>query len=202
MKLYFSRGACSLAPHIVLTESGLKFSAVPVSLETLDFAGGNLAKINPKGYVPVLELDNGEILTEVAVICQYIADQVPEKNLIPKAGTFERYKCQEWLNYIATEIHKGYAPIWDSRSSDETKKNAIGDLGPKFDFLAARLEKNEFLMGTKFSVADAYLYTILNWSKFLKMDMTKWPALMSYVEKMKGRPTTMETLKSETSLSR
>ena len=197
MKLYFSPGACSLAPHIVLTESGLKFSLERVDLATGQFKGGDYSKINPKGYVPTLELDNGEILTEAAVIIQFIADLAPTTNLIPKQGTMERYRCQEWLNYIATEVHKGFGPLWDDTTPASVVTATKQNLENKFDFLSHNLEGKAYLMGQQFTVADAYLFTILNWSFFLKLDLSRLSTLTDYISRIKARPATIETLKSE-----
>ncbi len=196
MKLYYSPGACSMAPHIVLNESGVKFEIEQVDLKTHKFKEGDYYKKNPKGAVPALELDNGELLTEGAVIMQYIADLRPEAKLVPKAG-MERYRCQEWLNFVATEIHKGFSPLWDPQTPDAFKTMAIESLHKKFDFLANHFKNNQFLMGTQFTAPDAYLYTVLNWTKMLKLDLTKWPALMGFMERVKSRPATMTTLKSE-----
>jgi glutathione S-transferase len=198
MKLFYSPGACSRAPHIVLNELGLKFELDPVNLKTKHFKGGDFFKVNPKGSVPVLQLDNGQILTEGVAIMQYLADQKPEMNLVPKAGTFERYRCQEWLNYISTEIHKGFAPLWNEKTPEEYKKMVIEKLHKQFDFLTTHFKSgNQFLMGAQYTIADAYLFTVLGWAQMVKIDMSKWPELMGYWERVGTRPATVTTLNTE-----
>lgn len=198
MKLYYAQGACSLAPHIVLQESGLQFQLEPVSLQTKKTRGGaDYAKINPKGAVPALELDNGQVLTEGAVIMQYVADQKPEKKLIPAAGTLERYRAQEWLNFIATEVHKGFAPLWSDTTPAETKAQAKTTLGKKFDYLSERLKGQDYLMGTQMTAPDAYLFTVLNWTSMLSFDMATWPTLLGFMERMRGRPAVQAAMKAE-----
>lgn len=197
MKLYYSPGACSMAPHIVLNESELNFSIERVDLKTKQTKDGDFRKINPKGAVPVLELDNGQILTEGAVIMQYIADQKPKANLIPAAGTFERYRCQEWLNYIATEIHKGFGPLWNDKIPEEVKSQGRERLTKQFDFVSSRLNQAHFLMQTHYTIADSYLFTLLRWCKAVGIDLSQWPTLMGHHERVKSRPATMKTLKAE-----
>ena len=197
MKLYYFRGACSLSPHIILKESGLPFELVKVDTETGLAGGRKFIEINPKDYVPVLELDNGEVLTEGAVIVQYIADLVPEKNLIPKVGTKERYRCQEWLNYIGAEIHKGFGPLFMDEIPDDFEEVMKNRLRGRIDFAETHLSKNEYLMGSQFSVADAYLFTVMSWCTFMKIDTSKWPATMAYVDKIKKRPATIAALADE-----
>lgn len=205
MKLYFSPGACSLAPHIVLEEAGAQFQLIKVDLKnkTLE-SGENFLKINPKGQVPTLQMQDGQILTENAIINQYIADQFPQKNLLPKAGTMERYRADEWLNYIATEIHKGMGILFavDRLVQNETGKkefrdNSIAGLGKKFDYLSEKIQNNQFLMGSQFTAPDAYLFTVLNWHGWLKVEMTKWPTLMGYMERVKSRPAVQKAMKNE-----
>ena len=191
MKLFFSPGACSLAPHIALQESGLKYQAEKVEMSTKSWSGGDYKQINPKGSVPCLQLDNGEVLM------QYIADQKPEAGLIPKAGSWERYRCQEWLNYIATEVHKGFAPLWAPTTPAEYKTTVIENLKKKFDFLSNHFKANQFLMGSHFTVADGYLLTVLNWTKPLKIDMSAYPNLLSFMERVQTRPAVAATLKAE-----
>ena len=192
MKLYISPGACSLASHIVLQESGLQFTT-----ETVNWESDQIKKITPKGYVPALEMDNGEVLTEGAAILQYIADKAPAMHLIPAAGTLERYRAQEWLNYISTEVHKGFSPLFNDKSTAEVKAAATEELQKKFDFLSTNLKGKSFLMGNQFTVCDAYLFTVLNWTHFLKIDLTKWPVLMGFMETVKNRPGAMAALKAE-----
>jgi len=197
MKLFYTPGACSLAPHIVLQELGIKFDTEQVDLKTKKTkSGGDFTKVNPKGSVPTLQLDNGEILTEGAVIMQYLADQKPDAHLIPKVGSFDRYRCQEWLNYIATELHKGFAPLWNDKTPEETRTLAKERLAKGFDYLSEKLKNKGFLM-SDYTVADAYLFTILSWAPIVKIDLAKWPTLLGYVEKVKSRPGTMTALKAE-----
>lgn len=198
MKLYFSPGACSMASHLVLNELGLKWETESVSLkEHKTKTGADFYKINPKGYVPALSLDNGQTLTEGAVILQYLADQKPESQLIPKTGTFERYRCQEWLNFVSTEVHKNFSPFFGENMPEQTRMTLKSTLAKRFEYLANHLKTNPFLMGSQYTVADAYLFTILSWSPHLKIDLTPYPALMGYVERIKSRPATMATLKEE-----
>jgi glutathione S-transferase len=197
MKLFFSPGACSMSVHIALQETGIGYDTAPVDLKTHKWSGGDYFKINPKGYVPALQLDNGEILTEVAVVLQYVADQKPEARLIPQAGTLERYRCQEWLNFISAEIHKGFGPLWDPSSLAAVKEGAINKLNKKFEILAKHLATRDYLMGQQYTVADSYLFTILNWSNFLNVDLTAFPPLLGFMERVKTRPATFAVMKTE-----
>ncbi|MDB5036842.1 MAG: glutathione S-transferase [Bacteriovoracaceae bacterium] len=187
-----------MSPHLVLHELGIKFEAESVNLKTKQTASGKDFKaINPKGSVPTLLLDNKEVLTEGAVIVQYLADQKPEANLIPKAGTFERYRVQEWLNYIATELHKNFSPLFYDTTPAETKVAAREKLAARFDYVSNELNGKTYLMGNNYSVADAYMFTVLSWSAHVKVDLTKWPTILGYLEKIKSRPATLATLKAE-----
>lgn len=197
MKLYFSPGACSLASHLILHELGIKFETVQVNLREHKWSGGDFYKINPKGSVPTLQLDNGQILTEGPVILQYLADQKPEAQLIPLAGNFERYRCQEWLNFITSELHKGFSPLFDSQTPEDAKLKSRETLIKKLSFVSSHLATNDFLMGHRYSVADAYLFTILNWTKMVKMDLTTLPPLLGFMERVKTRPATSATMKAE-----
>lgn len=204
MKLFYSPGACSLSPHIVMNELGLKHEAIKVDLGSKKMPGGDFSQINPKGYVPALQLDNGEMLTEGTAIVQYLADQKPEAKLIPKAGTWERYRAIEWLNFIATEIHKPMGAMFgvgkmlqDKKAQEDMKAGIKQNLTKRFEYLADHFKKNAFLMGNEFSVADAYLFTVLGWTKPLQIDLTKWPALMGYVEKIQNRPAVAKTIAAE-----
>ena len=166
MKLYYSPGACSLSPHIVLREAGLKFDPVLASTKTHKLQDGtDFYTINPKGYVPVLELDNGERLTEGPAIVQYLADQVPDKKLAPANGTFARARLQEWLNFTTSEIHKTYSPLFNPAVPEEYKTMARAKLVDRYRWVDAQLEGKSFLLGDAFSVADAYLFTVTNWAK-------------------------------------
>lgn len=197
MKLFYSSGSCSMSPHIALLESGLKFELEKVDLATKRTPTGDFNKVNPKGYVPALLLDNGQLLTEGAVIVQYIADQKPEMNLLPKTGTFERYRAQEWLNFVATEVHKGFSPLFNKDIPELMAKTVRDKLTKRFDFLAEHFTKNNFLMGTQYSVADGYLFTVMSWSDNLKFDLTKWPVLLGFMERVKIRPATQTAMKTE-----
>ncbi len=197
MKLYYSPGACSLASHIALFGAGVKFEAEQVDTKAKKTKSGkDFSKINSKGYVPCLETKEG-VLTEGCAILQYIADQAPEKNLLPKNGTWERYRAQEWLNFIATEIHKNFSPLWNKDLPEATKKAAIERLTARVQWLAGQIKPGQYLLGSQFSVCDAYLFTVLNWSRSVKFDLTQWPALMGYLEKVTNLPATQSALKAE-----
>jgi glutathione S-transferase len=198
MKLYLYPGACSLAPHIVLREAGFSFDLEQVDLGTKLTAGGeDFSKINPKGYVPALRLDDGEVLTEVAVILQYLADHKPESGLEPGAGTMERYRVMEWLNFIATEVHKQFGPLFNPKINAEWKERQLSGLGRRFDYLAQHLSGKQYLMGDKFTVADAYLFTVLNWAGFLHVDIAKWPQLTDYLARVAARPAVKAAMEAE-----
>jgi glutathione S-transferase len=202
MELYYAKGACSLAPHIVLCEVGAPHELSQVPLDGTQKKPEYL-KINPKGSVPALKMENGQVLTEGVAIMQYIADKYPDKKLIPAFGTLERYRAMEWLNFISTEMHKGIGAFFGyARLSNPQTKADMTEMMTKrihghFDLLASHLSKNTFLMGDQFTVADAYLFTVMNWCKGLKMDLTPWPALMGFMEKVGQRPGVQTALKSE-----
>jgi glutathione S-transferase len=188
MKLYYSPGACSFAPHIALHEAGLPFEAIKVDLRTHKLADGtDYYTINPKGYVPLLELDDGTRLSELAVILQYIADRKPG-TLAPAFGSLERYRVMEWLNFISSEIHKQYSPLWYPDTHDQTKQAQRARLARRFEYLNPILAQQPYLMGDNFTVADAYLHAILNWSGFLKVDLAPFPALVEYQKRIAARP--------------
>jgi glutathione S-transferase len=197
MKLYYAPAACSLAAHIALVEAGLAHDAVRVDLRTHQLPdGSDFYAVNPKGYVPVLELDDGSRLTEVAVILQYIGDRNPG-TLAPAFGTIERYRVMEWLNFIATELHKGFGPLWKPDTPDAYKTTVLANLAKRFDYLAPLLERQPYLTGEAFTIADAYLFTILNWSHILKVDLARWPALTAYLDRVAARPRVQQTLRAE-----
>ena len=198
MKLYFSPGACSLSPHIVLREAGLAFTPIKVNLKThqLD-GGGDFYAVNPKGYVPVFELDDGTRLTEGPAIVQYIADQAPGAKLAPANGTLARYQLQEWLNFITAELHKQYSPLFDPNTPEESKAKQRDKLAQRYDWIARQLGDNEYLMGSSFTVADAYLFTVTNWARSTGIDMARWPALQTYMKRVAARPCVQEALKAE-----
>jgi glutathione S-transferase len=198
MKLYYIPGACSLSPHIALRESGLAFELEQMDPKTKKTkSGADFLKINPKGYVPVLQLDDGQTLTEAAVILQYIADKKPEAKLLPPAGSFERYRALEWLNYVATELHKGIGALFNPSLTDPWKQILREGLAPKFDFLTKRLEGKSFAFGDGFSAVDCYLFTVLGWPQYVGIDLAKWPVIKSYVDKIAQRPSVQAALKAE-----
>jgi len=198
MKLYFSPGACSMAPHIVAREAGYQFDLEKVDIPNKKTAGGeDFWKINPKGYVPALRLDDGELLTEVGVIIQYLADQKPESGLAPKAGTMERYHLMEAVNFAATEIHKQIGALFNPKMTSEMKEVQLGVIERRFNALEKALEGKQYVMGEKFSVADAYLFTVLNWTGMHKIDLGKWPNIKGFMARVAARPKVQETLKAE-----
>jgi glutathione S-transferase len=198
MKLYYSPGACSLSPHIVLRESGLTFDAVLASTKTHKLADGtDFYTINPKGYVPVLELDNGERLTEGPAIVQYIADQVPAKNLAPANGTMARYRLQEWLNFITSELHKGFSPLFNPATPADYKPLAAGRLVDRLGWVNSQLEGKNYLTGDNFTVADAYLFTVAGWGKYVGVDIAPMAHLSAFMGRVAARPAVQEALKAE-----
>ena len=196
MKLYYATGTCSLSPHIVLLEAGL-----PYTLERIDFAtkktpaGIDYFTINSKGTVPALQLDDGRLLTEGPAIVQYLADQKPDSGLAPRAGTFERYQLMEILNYITSEVHKGFSPLFNPKISADWRASAQANLEKKFDWLSGFLKDKTFLMGNAFTVADAYLFTVLSWTRPLKIDLGRWPVLNAYQQRIAPRPSVQRALK-------
>ena len=198
MKLYYKAGACSLSPHIVLREAGLDFELERVDLASKKTgSGGDYFGVNPKGYVPALALDDGQLLTEGPAIVQYLADLVPEKRLAPPAGTMERVRLQEWLNFIATELHKGFSPLYNPRAPEEWKGVARELLAKRIALVAERLTGQDYLMGDDFTVADAYLFTVLNWAGFAKVDLSPWPVLGAYQARVAARPAVRAALQAE-----
>jgi len=198
MLLYYTTGACSLAPHIALREAGLSFELKKVDIHTkrLD-DGGDFTQVNSKGYVPALQLSNGEILTEAPVILQYIADQKPESGLAPKAGTLERYRLEEWLNFTSSEIHKSFSPLFNPAASPDWKASGLAALARRFTWLDPQLKARTHLLGDRFTVADAYLFVTLSWSGHVGIDLGKWPSLAAYVGRIGGRPKVIEALRAE-----
>jgi glutathione S-transferase len=198
MKLYYAPGACSMAPHIVLREAGYKFELDKVDIpnkKTSD--GGDYWQINPKGYVPALKLDDGQVLTEVQVICQYLADQKPDAGLAPKLGTMDRYHEMEWLNFAATEVHKQLSPLFNPKMTPEMKEVQMGYIERRFNALEKMLAGRQYAMGDKFSIADAYLFTVLNWTNLHKIDVARWPSIKALMDRVRNRPKVQETLKAE-----
>jgi glutathione S-transferase len=198
MKLYYSPGACSLSPHIVLHESGLAFTPVMASTKTHQLADGtDYYGINPLGYVPLLELDDGQRLREGPAIVQYIADQVPEKKLVAPWGTMERYRQIEWLTFIGTELHKGIGSIFNPALPEEAKAQARAKGLARLEWVNQQLEGRNYLMGDPFSVPDAYLFTVANWTKFVNIDISKLAHLGAFMARMAARPTVQAALKAE-----
>ena len=198
MKLYYSPGACSLAPHIVLREAGFEFDLEKVSPAAKKTASGeDFTQINPKGYVPVLKLDDGHMLTEGPAIDQYLADKKPTSGLAPANGTMERYHLIEWLNFISTELHKQFGPLFKPSTPQETRQTQVDLLGKRFDYVVDQLKNKQYLTGDVFTIADAYLFTVLNWGDVLKLDMSKWPVLQKYVARVAARPQVQAALKAE-----
>ena len=197
MKLYYSPGACSLALHIALVEAGLPFTAVKVDLRTHKLADGtDYYTINPKGYVPFLELPDGERLSEVAVILQYIADRKPG-TLAPAFGSMERYRVMEWLNFVATEVHKQFGPLFYPTTPDATKEAQRARLATRFDHIEKTLATQPYLTGETFTVADAYLFTVVNWAGGVKIDLAPWPALQAFHARVAARTKVREAMKAE-----
>jgi glutathione S-transferase len=198
MKLYYSNGACSLSPHIVAVEAGIPVTLVRANLKNKTAAdGSDFTKINSKGTVPALQLDDGRVLTEGPAIVQYLADLKPEANLAPRFGTFERYQLMELLNYITSELHKAFSPLFSPATTPEMRATIVAQLGKKFDWLVSSLGAKQFLMGDTFTVADAYLFTILNWTNYVKLDLSQWPTLVDYQARIGARPKVKEALKAE-----
>lgn len=198
MKLYYSPGACSLSPHIVLREAGLAFEAVLAPTKTHKLPDGtDYYTINPLGYVPMLELDDGTRLREGPAIVQYVADQAPQKNLAPANGTLPRYRLQEWLTFIGTEIHKSFSPLFMPSMPDEAKKVYRERIANRFAFVNGELEGKQYLMGDTFTVADAYLYTVTRWAKPMQIDLAPYPHLAAHQERVQARPAVQEALKHE-----
>ena len=189
MQLYIAPGACSLAPHIVGREAGLQLETIKVDLATKHAENGrDYFDINPKGSVPALVSNGGDVLTEAAVVIQYLADLAPEAQLLPPTGTFERYRALEWLNFVATELHKGLAPLWNSKTPEATVTATKEAIGKKFDYLNAILKTQPYLLGDRFTAPDAYAFTILNWAPLFNIDLARWPHLAAYVERVRARP--------------
>ena len=198
MKLYYSPGACSLSPHIALREAGLAFEPVLASTKTHQLAdGADYYEINPLGYVPMLELDDGTRLREGPAIVQYIADQVPTKNLAPANGTLPRYRLQEWLTFIGTEIHKTFSPLFMPQLNEETKQLFREKLVARFRFVDGQLEGKDYLAGDHFSVADGYLFTVTRWASPMKVDIASLANLQAHQDRMNARPGVQEALRAE-----
>jgi glutathione S-transferase len=198
MKLYYSPGACSLSPHIVLNELGLPFEKVKVDVraKTLE-GGGDFLQVNPLGYVPVLELDDGTRIIEGPAIVQYIADKVPEKGLAPPNGTLERTKLQSWLNFVSSEVHKSFSPLFNPATPEETKKSFRERIGTRFAYVDKHLASNDYLLGKNFSVADAYLFVISNWARGVDVDLAPYANVLAYRKRVGARPAVQAAMKAE-----
>ena len=198
MKLYYSPGACSLSPHIALHESGLAFDAVAAPTKTHKLADGtDYYTINPLGYVPLLVLDDGTQLREGPAIVQYIADQVPAKQLAPANGTYARYKLQEWLNFIGTELHKGFSPLFTPGMPEDAKTIAKTRLTARLQWLDGELAKSAYLLGDTFTVADGYLFVVAGWSKHVGIDTTPLAHLSAFLTRVAARPAVQAALRAE-----
>jgi glutathione S-transferase len=198
MKLFYSSGACSLSPHIVAGEAGIQLSLQKVDLKTKTIATeGDFFKINPKGYVPALQLDDGEILTEGPTIVQYLADLKPEKGLAPPAGTMPRYHLLEWLGFINSELHKSYSPLFRPDTPAETRAEREAYLAKRYAVVEKQLASHPFLTGDKFTVADAYLFTVTTWAPKVKFDLSPFPNLRAYQERIAARPAVQAAMREE-----
>lgn len=197
MKLYFSPGACSLSPHIVLREVGLPFTMEKVDLRSkLTASGGDYSAINPKGYVPALDTGDG-VLTEGPAIVQFLADRVPESNLVPPAGSMERYRLISWLNFIGTEVHKNYSPLFNPAASDDTRTTALANLSRRYAYLNDELAGKDYLLGAQYSVADVYLFVITNWARMVKLDLSACPNVLALHKRVGARPAVQEAMRAE-----
>ncbi|MBN6742200.1 glutathione transferase GstA [Acidithiobacillus sp. MC6.1] len=198
MKLYYSPGACSLSPHIILNEGGFSFDLEKVDLTSKKTeTGADYTAVNPDGYVPALVLDDGQVLTEGPAIIQYLADRVPEKKLAPPMGTIERYQLMQWLNFISTELHKGFAPLFNPQTPEEWKAVVRDRLARRLHTISQQLEGKEWLLGNDFTVADAYLFTVLGWAPAVSVDMGPWPDLTAYQTRCRARPAVQAALRAE-----
>jgi glutathione S-transferase len=198
MKLFFLPGACSLSPHIALREAGVAFDLVRVKrADKRTMEDEDLFAINPMGMVPALRLDSGEVLTEGPAIVQYIADQFPAAKLAPANGTLARYRLQETMNFLSTEVHKGFSPLFNPKTPDEYKAMAKEALATRFNLLEARLAKSEWLIGEGFTVADGYLFTMLGWAPHVGIDLARWPHLVAYRARIAERPAVLAALTAE-----
>lgn len=198
MKLYYSPGVCSLAPHIALRAAGLDFEMESVDTgKKLTESGRDYLAINPHGYVPALEIEPGFILTEGPAIMQYIADKAPASGLAPFAGSNERYRLQSWLNYITSEIHKGFSPLFKPGMPAEAKTMFKAQIAQHFDYLQAHLSRQPYLLDSGFSIADAYLFVVAGWSGFVGIELQKWPALVAFRERVQDRASVREAMRAE-----
>ena len=198
MKLYYSPGACSLASHIALLEAGIPFAADRVDMRTRQTSDGrDFSTVNPNGYVPALEIDNGEVLSEGQAILQYLADLKPSAQLAPPAGTMPRYRLIEWLSFISSELHKGFGPLLRPGGAEDAKAAAREKLGLRLSYVARHLASRQYLVGEHFTVADAYLYTVLTWTRIAGIELSSWPVLAAYRERVAKRPAVQTARQAE-----
>lgn len=203
MKLFYAAGSCSLSPHIVLREAGLAFELERVDMKSKKTESGtDFLAINPKGYVPALLLDNGSVLTEGPAIVQYLADLAPQAALVPPFATFERYQVMEMLNFISTELHKGYSPLFNPATSEEGKAAAREKLATRIALIDAQLQKTAFLTGAHYSVADVYAFVVLGWSRHVKVDLAPWPHVQAFLKTIAERPAVHAAMVAEGLLQR
>lgn len=204
MKLFYAKGACSLAPHIAMAEMNMVYELEAVDVKAKTSASGDFRKINAKGYVPALRMENGEILTEGSVILRYLADQKPEAGLIPKFGTLERYRCEEWLNYLSSELHKSFTPLFASfkyvqtdAAKSELTSSMVKMINDKIGYISERMGTNDYLMGSKMTVADLYLFNILSWGQYVKVDVSQWSNISGFMKRMMEKPSVQKAMKEE-----
>jgi glutathione S-transferase len=198
MKLYYSPGACSLSPHIVACEAGIDLTLEKVDLHTkLTAGGGDFTKINPKGYVPTLQLDNGEFLTEGPVVVQYLADQKPASRLAPAAGTLDRYRLEEMLTYINSELHKSYSRLFNPAVTAQVRSDTVAYLQKRYALIEQQLAAHPFVLGDHFTVADAYLFTVTNWAGHVQLDLSQFPKLQAFQKTIAARPAVQKALHAE-----
>lgn len=198
MKLYYSRGACSLTPHIVLRETGLPFTLERVDTSTHKTeSGADYYAVNPKGYVPLLELDDGQRLSEGPVICQYVCDLAKRTDLMPAAGTLERYRVMEWQGYVNSEIHKSYGPLFDPELDTPVKAKFAAALRKKYEWIETQLAGKDYLTGAAFTAADAYLYNVTRWARYVKLDLTDLSSVQAFSQRTAARPAVREAAKAE-----
>lgn len=198
MKLYYAQGACSLAPHIVAREAGLQFDLEAVDLETGKTAGGaDYKAVNPKGYVPALELDDGRVLTEGPAVMQYLADRAPASGLAPVAGSFERYQLQEWLAFINSEVHKAYSPLFNPSAPDAVRAFQLAALQRRYAYIDQQLASREYLVGRSFTVADAYLFVVTSWAGYVQLDLHGFRNVQAFQARVGARPAVRAALAAE-----
>jgi len=198
MKLFYAPGACSLSPHIVAHEAGIELQLEKVDLKAKTTSGGrNYIEINAKGAVPALQLDNGDILTEGPAVVQYLADQRPRANLAAPCGTMERYRLQEVLGYINSEIHKGYSPLFNPALGAAEREERVAYIQKRYTFIESQLQKHPYLLSENFSAADAYLFTVTNWAGLLKVDLSKFPSVLAFQKRVAARPAVQAAMKAE-----